>query len=63
MRCRGWVFIITELFSCYADTVRFIEVEGIPVTNSDQHLPSKSIPVSMRLKSTRLLVCFTLTFN
>jgi len=34
---QGESFIRTDLLNRYRDTVRFIEVDDIPVTNSDQH--------------------------
>lgn len=34
---QGASFIRTDLLNRYIDTIRFIEVDGIPVTNSDQH--------------------------
>ena len=34
---QGRTFMRTELLNRYLDTVRFIEVDDIPVTNSDQH--------------------------
>ncbi|GJM12281.1 MAG: hypothetical protein DHS20C12_06840 [Pseudohongiella sp.] len=34
---RGASFVRTDLLNRYIDTIRFIEVDEIPVTNSDQH--------------------------
>lgn len=34
---QGASFVRTDLLNRYIDTIRFIEVDGIPVTNSDQH--------------------------
>ena len=34
---QGGSFIRVEMLNRYLDTIRFIEVDGIPVTNSDQH--------------------------
>jgi hypothetical protein len=34
---QGGGLIRVEMLNRYLDTVRFIEVDGIPVTNSDQH--------------------------
>lgn len=34
---KGRTFIRTELLNRYIDTIRFIEVDDIPVTNSDQY--------------------------
>ena len=34
---QGGIFIRQEMLNRYLDTIRFIEVDGIPVTNSDQH--------------------------
>lgn len=34
---RGGSFLRTELLNRYIDTIRFIEVDGVPVTNSDRH--------------------------
>lgn len=34
---RGGSFVRTELLNRYIDTIRFIEVDEIPVTNSNQH--------------------------
>lgn len=33
----GGSFVRTELLNRYIDTIRFLEVDGIPVTNSDNH--------------------------
>ena len=34
---RGGSFVRTDLLNRYIDTIRFIEVDEIPVTNSEQH--------------------------
>ena len=34
---QGGSFIRVDMLNRYLDTIRFIEVDGIPVTNSDQH--------------------------
>ncbi len=34
---RGRSFLRTELLNRYIDTIRFIEVDNIPITNSDQY--------------------------
>jgi hypothetical protein len=34
---QGRNFVRTDLLNRYIDTIRFIEVDEIPVTNSDQH--------------------------
>lgn len=34
---KGASFVRTDLLNRYIDTIRFIEVDEIPVTNSDQH--------------------------
>jgi hypothetical protein len=34
---QGGSFIRDDMLNRYLDTIRFIEVDGIPVTNSDQH--------------------------
>ncbi|MEX0964737.1 MAG: hypothetical protein WDZ52_11925 [Pseudohongiellaceae bacterium] len=36
-KVQGGSFIRTELLNRYIDTIRFTEVDDIPVTNSDQH--------------------------
>ena len=40
---QGRNFVRTDLLNRYIDTIRFIEVDEIPVTNSDQH---RSIQIS-----------------
>lgn len=34
---QGRTFVRTELLNRYIDTIRFMEVDGIPVTNSERH--------------------------
>ena len=46
----GGSFIRVEMLNRYLDTIRFIEVDDIPVTNSDQHRSIQITPVFHDIK-------------